>query len=274
MSIVKRCVYAIAVSALATLAVRADDLAAIQKRLISEYPLTQATADDTDIVTAGAVLVLKKSDLVMASTSGVNLYQNTYKEGRITQNAFGKLFRLTNQLPGSNGSNGTRTYVAGEKMWVTRIEVREEKRDDAVVFELLTDPVGDDRFKAALKFPFPRDTTADQVDQLVSEVFGVQQDEPQQQAQPARGSVTTLPSIAPPPLPAQATTPLPEIPPPPPPTDKPATALTTVGLGQTPVQVIAALGQPDKDFKLTKKEIFYYHNLKVTFVGGKVTDVE
>ena len=265
MSIVKKCVYVIAVSALATFAVRAGDLAAIQKRLISEYPLTQATADDTDIVTAGAVLVLKRSDLVMASTSGVNLYQNTYKEGRITQNALGRLAHWGNHFSGSNGTNGDRTYVAGEKMWVTKIEVREDKKDDEVVFDLLTDPVGDDRFKAALKFPFPRDATADQVDQLVSEVFEVQQDQPPSPPQPV---------IPPPPPPAQAVGPLPVIPPPPPPTDKPAAAPATIGLGQTPDQVIAALGQPDKIFKLTKKEIFYYHNLKVTFVGGKVTDVE
>ena len=262
MSIVKRCVYVIAVSALATFAVRAGDLAAIQKRLISEYRLTQATADDTDIVTAGAVLVLKRSDLVMESTSGAGLYQNTYKGGRIKQS-------LLNILhvpgPGSNGFNGTRTYVMGEKMWVTRIVVREEKKEDEAVFVLLTDPVGEVRYKAALRFPFPRDATADQVVELVSEVFEVQQDQPQQPLPPV---------IPPPPPPAQATTPLPEIPPPPPPTDKPATAPTTVGLGQTPDQVIAALGQPDKDFKLTKKEIFYYHNLKVTFVGGKVADVE
>ena len=40
--------------------VYADDLNAIQQKLVSEYALTQPTADDRDIVAAGAVLVLRR----------------------------------------------------------------------------------------------------------------------------------------------------------------------------------------------------------------------
>jgi hypothetical protein len=38
--------------------------------------------------------------------------------------------------------------------------------------------------------------------------------------------------------------------------------------------VVAAFGQPEKMVKLGAKEIYYYKDLKVTFVNGKVTDVQ
>lgn len=48
----------------------------------------------------------------------------------------------------------------------------------------------------------------------------------------------------------------------------------SVQLGQTPDQVVAALGQPDKIVTLGAKQIYVYKDLKVTFVNGKVTDAQ
>jgi hypothetical protein len=56
--------------------------------------------------------------------------------------------------------------------------------------------------------------------------------------------------------------------------DQPAAPPATVSLGQTPDQVIAALGQPQKIVKLAKKETYYYKDLKVIFTAGKVSDVQ
>jgi len=44
--------------------------------------------------------------------------------------------------------------------------------------------------------------------------------------------------------------------------------------GQTSDQVIAAIGQPDKIVNLGAKQIFVYKGLKVTFLNGKVSDVQ
>jgi hypothetical protein len=61
---------------------------AIQKKLESEYALTKTTDDKTDIVTAGAVLVLQKDKLLMvAASSSANPCPNTYKDGKLTPNA-------------------------------------------------------------------------------------------------------------------------------------------------------------------------------------------
>lgn len=48
----------------------------------------------------------------------------------------------------------------------------------------------------------------------------------------------------------------------------------TIGLGQTPEQVIAILGAPEKKIELGQKAIYIYKDLKVVFMKGKVSDVE
>jgi hypothetical protein len=48
----------------------------------------------------------------------------------------------------------------------------------------------------------------------------------------------------------------------------------TIEKGQTPDQVQAALGKPDKIVNLGAKQLYIYKDLKVTFMNGKVTDVQ
>lgn len=253
---------------------------AVEQKLIAEYALTQATADQTDIVTAGAILVLKKGNIMMAPVTGTNMYQNTYRDGKISQNALGKTTSALNRfshLPGASGPpSSTRTFVPGEKVWVTKIECK----DDGVVFDLYTDAFADVRYKAALKIAFPKGSIpqAGMVDKLVAEVFKIQPAEDstgggqqavkdagpgggqqqQQQAPPAAAEPALVP-----------------IPPPPPPADEPQAPPKTLSIGQTKNQVVASFGQPQKVVKLGAKEIYYYKDLgKVTFVNGKVTDVQ
>ncbi|PYX49334.1 MAG: hypothetical protein DMG79_09010 [Acidobacteria bacterium] len=48
----------------------------------------------------------------------------------------------------------------------------------------------------------------------------------------------------------------------------------TVQLGMTTDQVQSALGRPDKMFNVGAKQIFVYKDVKVTFLNGKVSDVQ
>jgi hypothetical protein len=50
-------------------------------------------------------------------------------------------------------------------------------------------------------------------------------------------------------------------------------ATKTIAIGQTRDQVIATFGVPTKIVQLEKKEIDYYPDMKVTFIQGKVADV-
>jgi len=58
------------------------------------------------------------------------------------------------------------------------------------------------------------------------------------------------------------------------PVDAPAPAPKTISIGDTTEQVLAGMGQPERIVNLGPKQIYFYKNLKVTFVQGKVTDVE
>ena len=200
----------------------AQDKTAIEQKLISEYALTQPTADNTDIVTAGAILVLKKGNVMMAPVSGTNFYQNTYKDGKISQNAAGKVTNALGRFGRLPGAAAT-VRPGDQDLRSRRKNVGDQDRGqgDGATFDLFTDAVADVRYKAALKFQFPKGITltTDQVDKLVAEVFSVQPAEDANanaQQQPAGGQrqpaprggqqqpAETAPApIAPPPPPAE-----------------------------------------------------------------------
>ena len=48
----------------------------------------------------------------------------------------------------------------------------------------------------------------------------------------------------------------------------------SVELGQTPNQVQAAMGAPTRVANLGPKVIYYYNGMKITFMNGKVSDVQ
>lgn len=265
--------------AAASFVANAQDKSAIEQKLASKYALTKTTADKSDIVTAGAVLVLKKEKLLMVDVTSNNLYQNTYKDGKLTQNTLGKLSRF--HMPGIPGvpqapstNVAQRDFVTGEKVWVTKIEMK----DTGVNVELYSDAIDNVRYRAVINFQFKgSDPIGDQAEKLMAEVFDVQPGDDSggkdaQQKGPAdAGQAQQAPAPAAQP---QADAAPPPIAPPPPPADEPPPAPKTIALGQTKDVVIATFGQPGKIAKIGAKEIYYYSDLKVTFVNGKVTDVQ
>ena len=61
----------------------------VQSQLEAKYQLTKPTDDKSDIVTAGAVLVLQKDKLLMYPTSTQIPPVNTYSGGRLSEGAYG-----------------------------------------------------------------------------------------------------------------------------------------------------------------------------------------
>jgi hypothetical protein len=53
-----------------------------------------------------------------------------------------------------------------------------------------------------------------------------------------------------------------------------AAAPAELSVGQTPEQVTVAMGQPKQIVKLGTKQIYVYPDMKVTFVNGKVSDIQ
>ncbi len=236
----------------------------LQQALESKYAITKTTDDKTDIVTAGAVLILEKDKLLMYATTTQAPPQNIYKDGRLSAGAFAaheKMQSFGTMLGHPPPKTvQTRYYVTGEKFWVTRIDTAA----DGVVFTLFTDAVQDIRYYCTLKFVYPHGATpaTDQVLSMVGEVLKVQQDDSapadrkgdqqaaaggQDQGQQQQAAQQDAQPAQPPP---------------------------TIQLGQTEDEVVGMIGQPEKKVALGSKEIFVYKDIKVTFIGGKVADVQ
>jgi hypothetical protein len=271
--------------------------AGLQQKLEAQYTLTKPTADRSDIVTAGSVLLLHQDGLLMYVTTASVPPLNTFKDGKISSGVFqaAKGCKFCGHIPGigslaaSAPTVQNRTFVSGEKFWVTKIDVE----DDGVVFSLFSDPISDVRYYSLLKFPFPKGSPpdADHMLKTVGEVLTVQQDDSggdnKQSAAAGSGSSGSAPAgtssassgAAPPPAAPPQSAPATEkvlapIAPPPPPSDAPPPQPKTIAIGQTKDMVVANFGQPTKVVKLAKKEIDYYPDMKVTFVDNKVTDVQ
>ena len=72
----------------------AQDRAKIEQQLTSQYAITTPTADNTDIVTYGAVLVLQKKGLVIGDASSNVPVANSYKDGQIRAGAAATISKI------------------------------------------------------------------------------------------------------------------------------------------------------------------------------------
>jgi hypothetical protein len=265
----------------------------LEQQLESEYKITTPTADNTDLVTTGSILILQKKGFAAGAAASKVATMNTYKDGQIKSGAatavrrFGGLPGISS-IPGvgtaagtaAGAAGGSRDFVNGEKLYVTQITV--DRNKDGIVFDLISDSYGDaGRYKGLLRFQFPKGAvkSADlaQADETISQVFKIQPPDDtnadaKQPAAAAPAAAAAEPAAAAPQQ--QADAPPPPIAPPPPPPDEPAAPPKSIELGQTKDQVVANFGQPERTAKIGAKEIYFYKELKVTFVGGKVTDVQ
>jgi hypothetical protein len=161
-------------------------------------------------------------------------------------------------------ASNNRTFVAGEKFWLIDVDVR----NDGAVLEFLSDAINDHRYRAFVKYSFPKGlipSPAQVLEQIGETISAEPMNADNQGAQPQ-------PAAAPAPAPVPVA--MAAIPPPPPPTDAPAAAPKTISLGDTKDTVVATFGAPAKVVLLASKEIDYYPDMKVTYLQGKVTDVQ
>lgn len=252
----RKMVYSMLSAVLISLApcVHGQDQASLQKALASQFILTKTTADKTDIVTPGAILALQKDGLLMWSIDTVVPPTNTYKNGKFSfgfGDKFAACFALSHAQPAQNCDTAPqRKFVAGEKVWVVNFEVK----DDHVIFVLYSDPYADVRYYGQLKFSFQKHhmPPADELMKSIAEVVTVE---------PADSSSANAP-----PQPAATATPQS--------TDSMSGPPKTIALGQTKDQVVSTFGQPQRIVNLGAKEIYYYPDMKVAFVNGKVADVQ
>ena len=224
----------------------------IERGLAANYMPTKlaGVGDRLRFTQLGTVLVIQV-DGMAASPVTEFAFGNNYKDGRIKRSLAGALIHQANSI---------RDLRAGDRVYLLKTEVK----DSGVVFSVQTCGFCDGSpgdleqmpYRAALTFQYAKgywnSTDFAQIQQTISEVFAF-----------ANGPATSTQPNPEPVAPSGAQT---AQPPPPEP--------VKIGLGQTTAQVVAGLGQPDKVVDLGSKKIYIYKDLKITFVDGKVSDVQ
>jgi len=158
----------------------------------------------------------------------------------------------------------SRFLQVGTKVYPLRIDVNLDK--DKVSFQVMEcDSCNGTKepsfYKSEVTFQFAkgrlRTTSVSQVEDAISQVFDLdsggdsqqQNDQGAQNQENAQGGGQGQ-DQGPPPEPQQ------------------------IEKGQTPAQVKATLGNPNKIVALGAKQIYVYRDIKVTFLNGKVSDVQ
>jgi Short C-terminal domain len=270
----------------------AADRALLEQKLGARYKLSSVNAEG-EFVVKGTTLVLRKSGFTGGADPITCIHQ--YKDGKISLTGPSKAactgavrtlskIPIINKIPGVGTANQavqgnaptTRPFVAGEKLYMTKIEV---VKDD-IHLTLISDLVNQVRYTAEIRFHKAAMLEILEAENLIAEVLGIgtgggASKSASASSQPAAAPAApayTAPAPAAPIAsiqPATADTPPPAIAPPPPP-DQPAAALPTISPGMTIDQVVAVLGQPGSMVNLGSKKIYVYPSQKVTFIDGKV----
>lgn len=250
----------------------------LQEQLAAQYKLVKMGSDTSgySVVEEGTLLAIQKGGIMGVPYSDKTTLNNKYENGTVhgpnaaMTEARKKLFGHFSQTA-SEGQT-TKLMKKGDKVYPTKIDVKVDK--DLVVLGIVecdtcnnTDPPT--WAKANVEFAFPKGSLAkasagdveDTIGQLLaisddSQQQGGQQqggqqggqDQGQQQGQQQGGGGGQQQQQEPEPQ--------------------------SIQMGMTTDQVQAAMGKPTKMVNLGPKQIYVYKDLKVTFLNGRVVDVQ
>jgi hypothetical protein len=254
-------------------------------QLQTAYPLTIMDATGYKVSKPGTTFEIQL-DGIQANPMKSPPFQNTFEDGQVVAGGHSTVSKF---MPGGLGKKPfaapPRTLAAKEKVYLLKMDAR----DDAVIFTVQTcgtcDPAAVDPshkpFVASISFKFIKGflavTNLKQVKDAVGALLLVPDAGASTDAQPAAGAAPqNTPQNAPQTQaqpPAQTAAPpdppvkFGDIAPPPPPAPE-------LKLGLTVDQIVAQLGQPVNTVTAGDKQIYLYKEWKITFVGGKVTDID
>jgi hypothetical protein len=243
----------------------------LQDQLSAQYKLVKMGSDTSgySVVEAGTLLEIKKGGILGVPYSDNSVLNTKYENGTVKSpnNVLSKTIGFGMKKFGKEQT--THLMAVGDKVYPQKIEVDPTK--DTVSISVVecdkcnkTDPPT--YMKAKVVFEFPKGSIASaqagSVEDTIGQLLAISddsqgQDQQQQGGDQQQGGGQQQA--------AQEQAPAQQAPPQQP---------QTIEVGMTPDQVTAAMGQPDKIVKLTSKQIYIYKDMKVTFVGGKVSDVQ
>lgn len=221
----------------------------LEEQLRAQYKVARLGGDASGptIIEPGTVLTIQKGGILGVAPSSAVVCPAKYQDGSLHPPG-GVCVAMVKQ--------NSLSFQTGEKVYATKIEVK--PKNEKVSLKIIacdscngTNPPTS--YKSQVDFLFAKGflekADASKIEDAIGQVFGIDT------------SASEAPQAAP-------AAPQPEQP-------APAPAPTaSIHLGQTIDQVVAALGQPEKMVDLGPKKIYVYKDLKVTFVDGKVSDVQ
>jgi hypothetical protein len=246
----------------------------LQEQLAAQYKLVKMGSDTSgySVVEAGTLLAVQKGGILGVPYSDKTALTTKYENGMVhSPNGLmvaGKKSLLGHFSATSSQGQTTHLFQKGDKVYPTKIDVNLQK--DTVELGIVacdtcnkTDPPTYN--KAQVVFEFPKGSlakaSAGDVEDTIGQLLAISDDSQgdqnaQQQGQQGGQDQQQAADQGQQQQPQQQAEP------------------QTIEKGQTPDQVEAALGKPDKIVNLGAKQLYIYKDLKVTFVNGKVSDVQ
>jgi hypothetical protein len=239
----------------------------LDDQLRAQYTMVKMGADSsgTAVVEPGTILDIKKGGILGVPYGDQSFTPTKYQDGvvhspnALMQKGIGSFMKKLGK------EQNTRLLQIGDKVYPSHIDVNAAK--DTVTMGIVEcdscNNVNPPTFyKADVVFQFAKGQlakmSAPQVEDTISGLLAIDEGGDQGQGGDGNnqgnnqggGGGGQAQQQAPPPEPQQ------------------------IEKGQTPDQVKAAIGQPDKIVNLGAKQIYVYKDIKVTFLNGKVADVQ
>lgn len=256
----------------------------LQEQLVAQYKAVKMGSDTSgySVIEEGTLLAVQKGGLLGVpysdKTSLTNKYEGGVVHGPNSLMVSGKKAIFGHFSQTQSQGQTTKLFAKGDKIYPAKIEVNLEK--DTVTMGIVacdtcnkTDPPTYN--KANVVFEFPKGSlakaSAGDVEDTIGQLLAISDDSQQQGQggdqggdqggqQAAQGGQDQQGGEQ-----QAAQTPA---------AQPPAAEPQTIEKGQTTDQVQGSLGKPDKVVNLGAKQIWVYKDLKVTFLNGKVSDVQ
>jgi hypothetical protein len=243
----------------------------LQEQLAAQYKLAKLGSDSNGVAVtdAGTLLEVKKGGILGVPGTDKSPLTTKYEGGTVHSPSAlvvaGKKSLLGHFATTQSQGQTTKLFQTGDKVYPTKVDVNLDK--DTVSFSIVacdtcnkTDPPSAD--KAQVVFQFPKgtlgNTSAGDVEDTIGQLLSISDDTQQQDQGGQQGGQDQGQGQGQGPAQGQQQQAEPQ----------------TIQMGMTIDQVQGSLGTPQKIVNLGAKQIYVYKDLKVTFLNGRVVDVQ
>ena len=235
----------------------------LQEQLAAQYKVVKMGSDTSgySVVEAGTLLAIQKGGILAVPYGDQNVLATKYEGGTMHAPSSISLLGRKSIMGKFGKEQTTHLFAVGDKVYPMKIDVNVAK--DTVTLGIVacdtcnkTDPPTYN--KANVVFQFPKgslaNATAGGVEDTIGQVLTISSDDQQQGGDQGGGQQQGGGDQA------QA--------------QQPQAEPASIEKGMTPDQVEAAMGKPEKKVTLGTKQIYYYKDMKIIFLSGKVSDVQ